>query len=213
MPENPANPDSNSCMNTNLDVKTVDKNPLIQFHAWFTDAMNSGVLQPDAMFLATADKNGIPSGRIVLLKGYNTTGFLFFTNYQSRKGSEILQNPFAAIVFHWKEIKRQVRISGKVEKVSDRESDEYFSSRPLESKISAIISEQSSVIPGRDFLETRFNDMKQSIRDNPARPMNWGGFRIIPSSYEFWQLREHRLHDRIRYRLSENTWIIERLSP
>lgn len=166
------------------------------------------------MFLATADDSGVPSGRIVLLKGFDSKGFVFFTNYNSRKGSNIKANPFVAIDFHWKEIARQVRITGKAEKISEGESDHYFSSRSLESRISAIISPQSQIIPDRTFLEEKYNEMKNNLNNNDAkRPSHWGGFRIVPDLFEFWQQRQHRLHDRIQYRSVNKKWVIERLAP
>lgn len=200
--------------NVELDENSVDPDPFRQFSAWFKDAVESGVSEPEAMFLATASENGIPSGRIVLLNGFDPKGFVFFTNYNSRKGSEIVMNPFVAIAFHWKEIDRQVRITGKAQRISGAESDEYFSSRPLESRISAMISSQSKVIPGRNYLEEKFDEMKRRITGHePERPANWGGFRISPATFEFWQSRPQRLHDRIQYRLVKGNWIIERLSP
>jgi len=206
--------DSDPYKNNPLNEKSVDPDPFWQFSLWFRDAVDSGVSEPDAMFLATAGDQGIPSGRIVLLKGFDPGGFLFFTNYNSRKGSEIAKNPFVTVVFHWKEMDRQVRITGKAEKISGSESDEYFFSRPLESRISAIISAQSTVIPGRSHIEKKYDEMKLSLTGKgPERPENWGGFRIIPATFEFWQSRPHRLHDRIQYRLVKEKWIIERLAP
>ncbi len=196
-----------------LDQNSVNADPFIQFSAWFRDAVDSGVPEPEAMFLASADKKGIPSGRMVLMKGFDQGGFVFFTNYDSRKGTEIDVNPFAALVFHWKEILRQVRIEGKVQRVAGAESDEYFASRPLESKISAIASVQSRVIPDRKSLEEKFEEVRRGAGTDPARPAYWGGYRIAPSVFEFWQSRPYRLHDRIRYRLEDGSWVIERLSP
>jgi pyridoxamine 5'-phosphate oxidase len=149
-----------------------------------------------------------------LLKAFDLDGFVFFTNYNSRKGKEISSNPYVALVFLWKEIGRQVRITGKADKIPSIESDEYFSSRPMESRISAIISPQSSVIPGREYLEKKFDEAIKSLHGNePERPQHWGGFRIKPVEFEFWQLRDHRLHDRIHYRQESENWIIERLAP
>jgi len=203
-----------SYINSILDVETVHKDPVLQFQIWYNDAMDSEIPDMEAMFLSTVSENGFPSGRMVLMKGFDLNGFVFFTNYNSRKGSEILLNPNVAIVFYWKEINRQVRITGKAVKVSAAESDEYFLSRPLESRISAIISRQSQVIPGREAMESKFDAMKLNLsQKEPERPGNWGGFRITPVTFEFWQSRPHRLHDRIQYRLAEDTWIIERLSP
>jgi pyridoxamine 5'-phosphate oxidase len=214
MPKIPIFSDPDSYKNAALDENSVDIDPFHQFSAWFRDAVDSGVSEPEAMFLATTGENGIPSGRVVLLKGFDPKGFVFFTNYNSRKGIEIMMNPFVAIVFHWKEIDRQVRITGKTYRIPAAESDEYFSSRPLESKISAMISLQSAVIPGRNFLEKKFGEMKRRITtQEPKRPTHWGGFRISPATFEFWQSRLYRLHDRIQYRLVNEKWVIERLAP
>lgn len=214
MPKIPLSSDPYPDKNNELDEHSVDTDPFRQFSAWFRNAVDSGVSEPEAMFLATTGENGIPSGRIVLLKGFDPKGFVFFTNYNSRKGAEIAVNPFVAITFHWKEIERQVRITGNVQRISDAESDKYFSSRSLESQISAMISSQSMVIPGRNYLEEKFNEMKRRITGKePERPASWGGFRISPATFEFWQARLHRLHDRIQYRLVEEKWIIERLAP
>jgi pyridoxamine 5'-phosphate oxidase len=196
-----------------LNENSVDGDPFRQFSAWFNDALDSGVPEPEAMFLATAGADGIPSGRIVLLKGFDATGFVFFTNYNSRKGSDIEINPFVAIAFHWKELDRQVRITGKAQKVSQSESDEYFASRPLDSRISAIVSSQSKVIPDRKSLLKKFDEVKRKAGHEPKRPVHWGGYRIIPSTFEFWQSGPSRLHDRIQYRIINKGWIIERLAP
>jgi pyridoxamine 5'-phosphate oxidase len=214
MSENISFNDPDLNRNNELNESSMDSDPFHQFSAWFRDAEDSGVPVPDSMFLATANEQGMPSGRMVLLKGFDHKGFTFFTNYNSRKGSEIAVNPYVAIVFHWKETERQVRITGKAEPVSAAESDEYFSSRPLESRISAMISPQSSVIPGRKYLDEKFDEVKSGTGGPELkRPAHWGGFRIIPVTFEFWQSRPHRLHDRIQYRLSEGNWIIERLAP
>jgi pyridoxamine 5'-phosphate oxidase len=197
-----------------LDENSMDRDPYCQFSVWFRNAVEAGVPEPEAMFLATANKDGMPSGRVVLMKGVDSNGFVFFTNYKSRKGGEITANPFVAIVFHWKAIDRQVRVTGKAQMIPEVESDEYFHSRPLESRIGAIISSQSTIIPSREYLERKFEDMKNDIKGvAPLRPSYWGGFRIIPSTFEFWQSQPHRLHDRIQYRLVDGNWIIERLSP
>jgi pyridoxamine 5'-phosphate oxidase len=214
MSDNSFTSDPDSLSNSFPDEKSTDRDPFLQFSTWFMDAVDSGVSDPEAMFLATADGNGIPSGRIVLLKAFDLDGFVFFTNYNSRKGKEISSNPYVALVFLWKEIGRQVRITGKADKIPSIESDEYFSSRPMESRISAIISPQSSVIPGREYLEKKFDEAIKSLHGNePERPQHWGGFRIKPVEFEFWQLRDHRLHDRIHYRRESENWIIERLAP
>lgn len=200
--------------NAELDEKSANPDPFIQFGNWFDHAVNSKVEEPEAMFLASSDKNGILSGRIVLLKGYDARGFVFYTNYQSRKASDIEANPRVAVVFHWKETKRQVRITGIAHKVTPAESDEYFGSRPVESRISAIISPQSRVIPSRSWLDEKFEALKnKNVGKEPVRPSHWGGYRITPDTFEFWQAGPHRLHDRIRYRLVENNWVVERLAP
>jgi len=214
MPQIPLSVDPDPYKNNELNENSVDPDPFRQFSVWFRDAVDSGVSEPEAMFLATASEKGIPSGRIVLLKGFDPKGFVFFTNYNSRKGSEIAMNPFVAIAFHWKEMNRQVRITGKAQRIPVAESDEYFFSRPLESRISAMISSQSTIIPGRDYIEKKFNEMRRSITGQETkRPENWGGFRVTPSTFEFWQSRPHRLHDRIQYRLVKEKWNIERLAP
>lgn len=197
-----------------LDEHSVDLNPFIQFSLWFEDVIQAGVEEPTAMFLATVGTDGKPSGRIVLLKGFNEKGFIFYSNYNSRKGREIHENPYVALTFHWKELERQVRIIGQASKVTRKESDTYFKNRPFVSRVSAIISAQSSVITGREFLEIQRESFLTSIEDKKIkRPLNWGGFIIKPSQFEFWQGRESRLHDRIQFRLEKKNWIIERLAP
>jgi pyridoxamine 5'-phosphate oxidase len=197
-----------------LDEKEIHINPFNQFSDWFEEALNAGIGEPTAMFLATAGKNGIPSGRIVLLKGFDHRGFVFFTHYNSRKGREIGENPWVSITFHWKEIERQLRIIGLVKKISTKESDEYFLSRPFDSQISACISPQSAVVSSRLLLEKNRNDFLLKFKGKQLkRPDDWGGFRIEPTLFEFWQGREHRLHDRIQYRKDQKIWVIERLAP
>lgn len=196
-----------------LEVDSVKANPMEQFKDWFSEALNSQMLEPTAMHLATVGEGGKPSGRIVLLKGIDS-GFLFFTNYKSRKGKEIANNTFASITFFWAELERQVRIEGKVEKLSDSESDDYFQSRPKGSQIGAIVSEQSQVIESREVLEQKMQALAvQYENELPPRPMHWGGYRLVPEVIEFWQGRQSRLHDRIRYSSEQNHWQIERLSP
>jgi pyridoxamine 5'-phosphate oxidase len=192
----------------------VASDPIDQFIKWYQEAIKFEVVQPDAMFLSTAGMSGQPSGRIVLLKEVKRKGFVFFTNYLSFKGKEISLNPFVSLTFHWKEMERQVRILGRASKVPKKESDDYFNTRTFESKVSAIISEQSSVVPGRQFLEDNVREfIKMNKGKTIKRPAYWGGYRIKPFQFEFWQGREHRLHDRIQYRLEKGKWMIERLAP
>jgi pyridoxamine 5'-phosphate oxidase len=194
----------------------LDANPYRQFDRWFTDAKQLQADRPDAMTLATAASDGTVSARMVLLKGFDERGFTFFTNYNSRKGEQLHENPRAALVFFWPLPDRQVRIEGAVVKVTSEESDSYFSSRARGSQLGAWSSEQSSIIAGRGDLEARFSEMETSYRDRPIpRPPHWGGFRVIPLSIEFWQGRSDRMHDRFRYRLrtDRQDWVVERLSP
>jgi pyridoxamine 5'-phosphate oxidase len=192
----------------------VDLNPFVQFHHWFEEAMNAQLPEPNAMVLATASTDSKPSARVVLLKGFDERGFVFYTNYEGRKSVELTANPQAAVLFFWGELERQVRIEGTVERTSRQESEEYFRTRPLESRLSAWASKQSSVIPSRGYLEQKMSDLKSRYEnlDIPLPP-NWGGFRLQPEDFEFWQGRENRLHDRVRYTLQGGVWQIERLSP
>ena len=187
--------------------------PLQQFDRWLTEAIAAQVPEPNAMTLATVSGELRPSSRIVLIKGYDERGIVFFTNYDSRKGRELAGNPFAALQFHWVELERVVRIEGRMEKTSDAESDAYFASRPLDSRIGAWASPQSEVISGRGVLVS--NAAKTSARFllNPPRPPHWGGFRLVPDGWEFWQGRKSRLHDRLHYRLAGHEWQRERLAP
>ena len=197
-----------------LDECSVNPDPFIQFTLWFEEVIRAGIEEPSAMFLATSGKDGKPSGRIVLLKGFNEKGFIFYTNYDSLKGREIRENPNVALTFHWKELERQVRITGQASKVTKKESDEYYQSRPFESRVSAAISPKVQLLHGREFLERERERFLLSIKDKEiARPLNWGGFLIKPVQFEFWQGRESRLHDRIQFRLEKKNWIIERLAP
>jgi len=197
-----------------LDLTDVLPDPMAQFQRWFDAALGAGVPEPNAMHLSTVNADGRPDGRIVLIKAVSDAGFVFYTNYESRKGQELLGQPFAALTFFWPELERQIRIGGRVEKVSDAESDSYFMSRPRGSQIGAWVSHQSRIIADRDVLETRQRDLEAQFADQSVpRPPYWGGFRLVPDSLEFWQGRPSRLHDRIRYRKEENSWVLERLSP
>lgn len=197
-----------------LDDSHVASNAMDQFTAWWNEAVHSDIYEVNAMTLATASKEGIPSARIVLLKDYDEAGFTFFTNYNSHKGKELEENPHAALVFFWKELERQVRIQGTVEQINEEESDMYFYSRPVGSRIGAWASPQSSVIANRTVLEERVELYTEQFKENIPRPQHWGGYRVIPNVIEFWQGRSSRLHDRIRYsKLPNNEWKIERLAP
>ncbi len=192
----------------------IDPDPIRQFQQWWNEALMSDIEEPNAMTLATSDKKGRPSARIVLLKGLSNEGFVFFTNYESRKGTELTENPFASLLFFWKELERQVRIEGTVTKTDEEKSSAYFLSRPALSKISAWSSAQSRVIQSRDELEKNVLKYHEQFRNEEIlRPPYWGGYAVKPTRIEFWQGRPGRLHDRLQYRLSNDNWIIERLAP
>ncbi|MBZ4189945.1 pyridoxamine 5'-phosphate oxidase [Niabella beijingensis] len=199
-----------------LSESDVAEDPVSQFNSWWQEAVESQLSEVNAMTLATADADGLPDARIVLLKGFSGKGFVFFTNYESRKGKELQQNPNACLVFFWKELERQVRITGTVSKVPENESDQYFYSRPVASQIGAIASPQSSVIPDRSFLDQRTQEVsdRANAGQQIQRPDHWGGYLVTPFSVEFWQGRPSRLHDRLRYTLQpDGQWRIERLAP
>ena len=187
--------------------------PLQQFDQWLQEALNAQVPEPNAMTLATVGGDLRPSTRIVLIKGYDERGLVWYTNYDSRKGQQLAGNPFAALQFHWVELERVVRIEGRVEKVSDAESDAYFNSRPLDSRIGAWASPQSQVISGRSVLVANAAKYGAQFLLTPPRPPHWGGFRLVPERWEFWQGRKSRLHDRLCYQLEAGTWLRQRLAP
>ena len=187
--------------------------PLRQFGTWMDEAFAAKVPEPNAMTLATVGADGRPSTRIVLIKGFDARGIVWFTNYDSRKGHELEANPFAALQFHWVELERVVRIEGRVERVDDAESDAYFASRPLDSRLGAWASPQSQVIGSRGVLVANAAKAAARFLMSPPRPPHWGGYRLQPDSWEFWQGRKSRLHDRLRYRLDDGTWTRERLAP
>ena len=198
-----------------FDEHVVDPDPFVQFRRWFDDAGRSGARQADTMIVATATPKGEPSARAVLLRGFDERGFCFFTSYGSRKGRELEANPRAAVVFHWPEATRQVRATGRVERVSTAESETYWFARPRESRISAWASEQSEPIASRDDLDRRAAEVAARFGDDeiPLPPF-WGGYRVVPDEIEFWQHRDDRLHDRLRYtRRADGSWAIERLQP
>ena len=199
----------------NLLETDVAENPVEQFGKWWTEAVNSQIDEVNAMTLATASGDGMPSARIVLLKGFDQNGFVFFTNYKSYKALQIEENPKACLVFFWKELERQVRITGLVKKIDEKKSDEYFFSRPQESQIGAWASPQSQVIESRNWLDKKYLELTEEWKEKKIqRPQHWGGFVVRPVIIEFWQGRQSRLHDRIQYTIQQNeSWKIERLAP
>lgn len=200
-------------MRAGLAEADADADALAQFDRWFRDALEAQLPLANAMTLATAAAAGAPDARIVLLKGVENGGFVFYTNYQSRKGRQLAARAEACLVFFWPQLERQVRIDGRVEKVSAAESDRYFASRPVGARLSTHASEQSALVPGRDFLENAMRAKKAEYGENPPRPAHWGGYRLTPERIEFWQGRENRLHDRLLYTRRGDRWQIERLAP
>jgi pyridoxamine 5'-phosphate oxidase len=197
-----------------LEIDNLDIDPLVQFRYWLNDALKANVSEPTAMMLSTVGNEGIPSSRVVLLKNLDHDGFTFFSNYESRKGIQITQNPNASLLFFWPQIERQVRIEGRVSKTSRHISDEYFLSRPEGSKIGAWASPQSRRVPSREYHENLQKDYSQQFKSKVLeRPQNWGGYKLFPHTIEFWQGRENRLHDRFEYKLNGSIWEIHRLAP
>jgi pyridoxamine 5'-phosphate oxidase len=196
-----------------LDETASAAEPWQQFSQWLNEAISAQVPEPNAMTLATVGSDGRPSTRIVLIKGLDERGLVWYTNYESRKGRELAANPFAALQFHWVELERVVRIEGRVEKASEQESDAYYRSRPLDSRLGAWASPQSQVISSRAVLVTGAAKAAARHGLNPPRPPHWGGYRLLPEAWEFWQGRKSRLHDRLRYRRADGTWVRERLAP
>lgn len=196
-----------------LNKSNVEKDPFTQFSLWMDEVLKKKIIEPNAMILSTSDENNFPSSRVVLLKEIKEGGFIFYTNYESKKGHDLSVNPRAALLFFWRELGRQIRISGNVSKTTKEESENYFSSRPFESRISAWASKQSSIIPDRKFLQNKFNEMKIRYSEKVPLPDFWGGYKLLPDRFEFWQGRENRLHDRIVYSKDKGKWKIVRLSP
>jgi len=209
-----ANSGKKNKQSNELNEISINKNPFIQFTKWYESILNSNLNEPTAMMLSTADVNGNSSARIVLLKEFDDSGFVFYTNYESRKGKNLQENPNAALTFFWDEQRRQIRIEGAVEKISKETSKKYFSSRLRESQIGAWVSAQSSEVPNRDFLEKKYVELEEKFgSEEIPLPDFWGGYKVTPNYFEFWQGRENRLHDRICYKKENDEWKIFRLAP
>jgi pyridoxamine 5'-phosphate oxidase len=200
-------------MRAGLSEADAHADPFVQFERWFKDALDAKLPLANAMTLATVTREGAPDARAVLLKGVDNGGLVFYTNYDSRKGRQLAARPAACLVFLWTPLERQVRVEGRVERVSAAESDAYFASRPIGARLSARASAQSAIVPGREFLETAVEKEKARHGQNPPRPDTWGGYRVTPERIEFWQGRENRLHDRLLYTHGGGAWKIERLAP
>ncbi len=219
-PETPPNPEAIRRLRreyalADLVEAEVTADPFAQFGRWFAEALNADLREPNVMTVATAAADGTPAARIVLLKAWDERGFTFYTNYEGQKGRELAENPRVALLFFWAELERQVRVGGEVIRLTAEESDRYFASRPFGSRLGAIVSPQSRVIPDRDLLSARLRDLEAEYAGgDPPRPAGWGGYRVVPTSFEFWQGRPNRLHDRLRYRQDgAGGWAIERLAP
>ena len=197
-----------------LDEKTILRDPFRQFASWMDEALKAEIVDATAMVLSTVSPEGRPSSRVVLLKNYNHQGFDFFTNYQSHKAKDLEKNAYASLLFFWKELDRQVRIEGRIERISTEESDDYFFSRPVESQVGAWASPQSNIIPNRKTLKDWYEEFKEIFKGAPnKRPPHWGGLRLVPDLFEFWQGRENRLHDRIQFTKGPEDWVLQRLAP
>ena len=191
----------------------LDPNPFTQFGKWYDEALKADLILPNSMALATATSSGIPSSRMVLLKEFDERGFVFYTNYDSPKSRDLEENPYGALLFYWASLERQIRITGPTKRVSRPESEAYFRTRPLDSRLGAWASDQSTVIPNRSVLESRMKEVTAKYENKEVPLPNWGGYRLAPDSFEFWRSRPSRLHDRLRYRMVGGEWIIERLAP
>ena len=196
-----------------MDERDLDPDPIVQFQAWFDEAVAAGVREPDAMTVATAGASGVPAARTVSLRGLDERGFAFYTNYRSPKARDLDENPRAAVVFHWREVERQVRATGRVSRLSREESLAYWRNRPLGSRLSALVSPQSDVVPGRAELEAAYDQAAARFGDDPPLPEFWGGYVVTPDEIELWEGQPNRLHDRVRYRRVDDSWVRERLAP